>query len=130
MVHMKQYHHLGGIPFGKTGYYPPWNEGFGTGPSNQLRTPDGSYGTASRAQWWHQMTMFMIQRNTNHCNAVVKLYLFQIYWYTVQCVTAEKHNTVWHAKTSLFLNIDKLKYDLRKEYTVILKSVKLVVHLQ
>lgn len=31
------------MPFGDkcTGYYPTWNGGFGPGPSNQLRMPDG-----------------------------------------------------------------------------------------
>ena len=40
----------GGIPFGERGHYPTWNGGFGTGPSNQLIMPDGSFGAASRAQ--------------------------------------------------------------------------------
>ena len=39
----------GGIPFEETGHYPTWNGGFGTGPSNQLIMPDGSFGAASRA---------------------------------------------------------------------------------
>ena len=39
----------GGIPFGETGFYPTWNGGFETCPSNQLRMPDGSYGTVSQA---------------------------------------------------------------------------------
>ena len=39
----------GGTPFGETGYYPTWNGGFGTGPSNQLIMPNGSFGAASRA---------------------------------------------------------------------------------
>ena len=36
-------------PFGDTctGYYSTWNGGFGPGPSNQLRMPDGSYGPAT-----------------------------------------------------------------------------------
>ena len=61
-------------------------------------------------QWCHQMTMFMVQGNGSHSEAVVKLYLFlKIDWYIVKCVAAEQPHTVQHTKTLLFLNVGTLK---------------------
>ena len=39
----------GGILFVETGYYPTWNGGFGTCPSDQLGMPDRSYRTVSQS---------------------------------------------------------------------------------